>query len=216
MAKVAPSILSADFSKMGEEVENIVEAGADYIHLDVMDGKFVDNITFGFKMIKDLRKLTSAVFDVHLMIDEPETYVDRFIESGADIITVHLEAVKKPIIEVVKKIRARGVKSAVSIKPKTDVNLLKPLIPYVDMVLIMSVEPGFGGQAFIESSLDKVKAVKEMIKAENRDIEIEIDGGINEKTAAAAVSAGVDVLVAGSYVFKAEDRKKAITFLKNA
>lgn len=216
MAKVAPSILSADFSKMGEEVENIVEAGADYIHLDVMDGKFVDNITFGFKMIKDLRKLTSAVFDVHLMIDEPETYVDRFIESGADIITVHLEAVKKPIIEVVKKIRARGVKSAVSIKPKTDVNLLKPLIPYVDMVLIMSVEPGFGGQAFIESSLDKVKAVKEMIKAENRDVEIEIDGGINEKTAAAAVSAGVDVLVAGSYVFKAEDRKKAITFLKNA
>lgn len=216
MAKVAPSILSADFSKMGEEVENIVEAGADYIHLDVMDGKFVDNITFGFKMIKDLRKLTSAVFDVHLMIDEPETYVDRFIESGADILTVHLEAVKKPIIEVVKKIRARGVKSAVSIKPKTDVNLLKPLIPYVDMVLIMSVEPGFGGQAFIESSLDKVKAVKEMIKAENRDIEIEIDGGINEKTAAAAVSAGVDVLVAGSYVFKAEDRKKAIAFLKNA
>lgn len=216
MAKVAPSILSADFSKMGEEVENIVEAGADYIHLDVMDGKFVDNITFGFKMIKDLRKLTSAVFDVHLMIDEPETYVDRFIESGADIITVHLEAVKKPVIEVVKKIRARGVKSAVSIKPKTDVNLLKPLIPYVDMVLIMSVEPGFGGQAFMESSLDKVKAVKEMIKAENRDIEIEIDGGINEKTAAAAVSAGVDVLVAGSYVFKAEDRKKAIAFLKNA
>lgn len=216
MAKVAPSILSADFSKMGEEVENIVEAGADYIHLDVMDGKFVDNITFGFKMIKDLRKLTSAVFDVHLMIDEPETYVDRFIESGADIITVHLEAVKKPVIEVVKKIRARGVKSAVSIKPKTDVNLLKPLIPYVDMVLIMSVEPGFGGQAFIESSLDKVKAVKEMIKAENRDVEIEIDGGINEKTAAAAVSAGVDVLVAGSYVFKAEDRKKAIAFLKNA
>ena len=210
MAKVAPSILSADFSKMGEEVENIVEAGADYIHLDVMDGKFVDNITFGFKMIKDLRKLTSAIFDVHLMIDEPETYVDRFI------ITVHLEAVKKPIIEVVKEIRARGVKSAVSIKPKTDVNLLKPLIPYVDMVLIMSVEPGFGGQAFIESSLDKVKAVKEMIKAENRDIEIEIDGGINEKTAAAAVSAGVDVLVAGSYVFKAEDRKKAIAFLKNA
>ncbi len=216
MAKVAPSILSADFSKMGEEVENIVEAGADYIHLDVMDGKFVDNITFGFKMIKDLRKLTSAVFDVHLMIDEPETYIDRFIESGADIITVHLEAVKKPVIEVVKEIRARGVKSAVSIKPKTDVNLLKPLIPYVDMVLIMSVEPGFGGQAFIESSLDKVKAVKEMIKAENRDIEIEIDGGINEKTAAAAVSAGVDVLVAGSYVFKAEDRKKAIAFLKNA
>lgn len=216
MAKVAPSILSADFSKMGEEVENIVEAGADYIHLDVMDGKFVDNITFGFKMIKDLRKLTSAVFDVHLMIDEPETYVDRFIESGADILTVHLEAVKKPIIDVVKKIRARGVKSAVSIKPKTDVNLLKPLIPYVDMVLIMSVEPGFGGQAFMESSLDKVKAVKEMIKAENRDIEIEIDGGINEKTAAAAVSAGVDVLVAGSYVFKAEDRKKAIAFLKNA
>ena len=216
MAKVAPSILSADFSKMGEEVENIVEAGADYIHLDVMDGKFVDNITFGFKMIKDLRKLTSAVFDVHLMIDEPETYVDRFIESGADIITVHLEAVKKPVIEVVKEIRARGVKSAVSIKPKTDVNLLKPLIPYVDMVLIMSVEPGFGGQAFIESSLDKVKAVKEMIKAENRDIEIEIDGGINEKTAAAAVRAGVDVLVAGSYVFKAEDRKKAIAFLKNA
>ena len=216
MAKVAPSILSADFSKMGEEVKNIVEAGADYIHLDVMDGKFVDNITFGFKMIKDLRKLTSAVFDVHLMIDEPERYIDRFVDSGADIITVHLEAVKKPIIEVLKAIRAHGIKSAVSIKPKTEVNLLKPLIPYVDMVLIMSVEPGFGGQAFIESSLDKVKAVKEMIKAENREIEIEIDGGINEKTAAAAVSAGVDVLVAGSYVFKAEDRSKAIAFLKNA
>lgn len=216
MAKVAPSILSADFSKMGEEVKNIVEAGADYIHLDVMDGKFVDNITFGFKMIKDLRKLTSAVFDVHLMIDEPERYIDRFVDSGADIITVHLEAVKKPIIEVLKAIRAHGIKSAVSIKPKTEVNLLKPLIPYVDMVLIMSVEPGFGGQAFIESSLDKVKAVKEMIKAENREIEIEIDGGINEKTAAAAVSAGVDVLVAGSYVFKAENRKKAIAFLKNA
>lgn len=216
MAKVAPSILSADFSRMGEEVKSIVDCGADYVHLDVMDGKFVDNLTFGFKMIKDIRKVTTAVFDVHLMIDEPERYIDRFIDSGADILTIHLEAVKIPVIEVLKRIRARGIKSAISIKPKTDVNLLKPVMPYVDMVLIMSVEPGFGGQSFIQSSLDKVKAVKEMIVKDNLNVEIEIDGGINEKTAKSAVEAGVDVLVAGSYVFKAEDRKSAIEFLKKA
>ncbi len=216
MIKIAPSLLSADFTKLGEEVKQIVQDGADYLHFDVMDGVFVPNINFGFKVIQDLRKTTDAFFDVHLMIVEPEKYIERFAKAGADLITVHYEACKKPIVEVLQEIRSYGIRSAVSIKPKTPVSVLKELLPYVDLVLIMSVEPGFGGQSFMEASIERVREVKGMIDESGYDIEIEIDGGINVQNAKLVKEAGVNVLVAGSTVFNAKDRKEVIRQLREA
>ncbi len=212
--KIAPSMLSADFSKIGEETKNISNLGADYIHLDVMDGIFVPNITFGIKFIKDIRKYSNKVFDTHLMINRPERYIKEFYEAGSDIITVHYEACEKDVCEVLKTIRSYGIKSAVSIKPNTPAFVLKPLLEFVDMILIMSVEPGFGGQGYIESSTQKIIEVKKMIDDSGLDIDLEVDGGITLENVKMVKDAGANVIVAGSTVFKSQDKEKTINLLR--
>ena len=212
--KIAPSILSADFSKMGEEVEDLERCGADIIHCDVMDGVFVPNITFGIKMIADLRKHTKLPLDAHLMIVHPEKYVERFAKAGADFITVHYEACKEKLIDVLKLIKAQGVKCGCVINPDCDPENIKEAIPYCDIVLIMSVFPGFGGQSFIECALDSVRFVKSEVDKLGKDILIEIDGGVNFENCARIKQAGANVLVAGSTVFKSEDRALAIKRLR--
>ena len=213
MVKISPSVLAADFTRLGEEVNDIGVAGADMVHLDVMDGVFVTNISFGLPVIESLRKVSDMVFDVHLMIDKPERYVDRFIDAGADILTFHYEATDCAE-DILKMIKGSGVKAAVSIKPATPVEVVYPLLPYCDMVLVMTVEPGYGGQALIPQTLDKVKALHKTIVDLGFDVDIQVDGGINANNAADAVSAGANILVAGSSVFKAKDRKQAIDALR--
>lgn len=196
MVKIAPSILSADFSKLGEEIEAIDKAGADYIHIDVMDGMFVPNITIGPLIVEAIRKKTDKIFDVHLMINSPERYIENFRKAGADIITVHAEACPH-LHRVIQQIKATGAKAGVSINPGSSVESIKYILNDVDLVLIMTVNPGFGGQSFIESVVPKIKEVKSIAP----DVEIEIDGGINESTAKLCIENGATVLVAGSYVF---------------
>ena len=201
MIKIAPSILSADFSKLGEDVVRLHEAGADFIHIDVMDGKFVPNITFGMPVIKAIRNKTNKVFDVHLMIDNPQSYIDEFIAAGADIITLHYEA-EKHLDRAISYIKSKGVKAAVALNPATPTFVLKDIIGNLDMVLIMSVNPGFGGQKFIPYSINKIKEVKEMaIAANNSDILIQVDGGIDKNNVQSVIDAGANVIVAGSAVF---------------
>ncbi len=212
--KIAPSMLSADFSKMGEELLRVENAGADVIHLDVMDGVFVPNITFGIKMVKDLRKVTSLPLDCHLMIVNPQNYVEQFAKAGADYITVHYEACKENLENVLKLIKSYGVKCGLVINPDTPVEKVEGLISLCDIVLVMSVFPGFGGQSFIGSVLDKCRAIRRIIEQNGYDCLIEIDGGINEETAKLAVSAGCDVLVAGSAVFNAKDVSATIEKLR--
>lgn len=212
--KIAPSVLSANFSKIGEEVEEITEFGADYIHLDVMDGVFVKNITFGPKFIKDLRPKSSAVFDAHLMIVKPWNYIENFAESGADIITVHKEACEERLKQTLNEIKALGVKSGVVINPDTPVESIYDVVPNVDMVLLMSVYPGFGGQKFIEPVLDKIKALNKFIKDNKLNTDIEIDGGVTEENVAKIKRAGANVIVAGSSVFAVKDRRLAIKNLR--
>jgi ribulose-phosphate 3-epimerase len=212
--KIAPSILSADFSKMGEEVQSLEKAGADVVHCDVMDGVFVNNITFGIKMVEDLRKITTLPLDCHLMIVHPEKYVERFAKAGADIITVHYEACQDNLKEVLELIKSTGVKCGAVINPDTPVEKIADVIPMCDMVLVMSVFPGFGGQKFIPEALDKLREVKAIVDACGGDIDIEIDGGVGEGNVALVKEAGANVIVAGSAVFKSENRKETIAKLK--
>ena len=212
--KIAPSILSADFSKMGEEVASLEANGADIVHCDVMDGVFVNNITFGIKMVEDIRKVTKLPLDCHLMIVHPEKYVERFAKAGADIITVHYEACQDNLKEVLELIKSTGVKCGAVINPDTPVEKIKDVIPLCDMVLVMSVFPGFGGQKFIPSALDKLREIRAIIDGLDKEIDLEIDGGVTAENVAEIKAAGANVIVAGSAVFKAQDRAEMIQALK--
>ena len=210
---IAPSLLSCDFSQMGQEIKRMELAKADFMHLDVMDGHFVPNITFGAPVIKTVRSYTDVPFDVHLMISEPLKYIDDFADAGADIITFHVES-DSDIKETIEKIKSRGVKPGLVIKPNTPASAVFPYLSDLYMVLIMTVEPGFGGQSFMEDMLPKVSEIRREADKVNPQLLIEVDGGIAENTIAKASKAGVDICVAGTAVFKAEDSAQAIANLK--
>ncbi len=211
---IAPSVLSANFSKLGEEIKKVEKGGADIIHLDIMDGRYVPNITFGIPVIESIRPITELPFDAHLMIVEPEKYVEDFIKAGVNMISFHMDATIHSH-RLVEKIKSLGAKAGVVLNPATPVNTLEEIIYYIDYVLIMSVNPGFGGQKFIPQTLEKVKKLKTLMKETGRtDILIEIDGGIKEENIREVSAAGVNIFVAGSSVFKAESPAEAVKKLK--
>lgn len=209
---VAPSILSADFANLEKEIQAVLTAGADWIHVDVMDGHFVPNLTMGAPVVSSLRKITKAPLDVHLMIEQPEKYVEDFAKAGADYLTIHVESTKDPKA-VLQNIRSYKMKPGITLKPPTKIEEILPLLPFVDLVLIMTVNPGFSGQKFLEDQVAKIKVVSEALKKLNKNIPIEVDGGVNEVTSKICTQAGASVFVAGNYVFK-NDYKKAIQSLK--
>ena len=213
--KISPSILSADFSKLGNEIENLEKAEADLIHIDVMDGHFVPNITIGPEVIRKLRKYTTLPFDVHLMISPVHNFIKNFAEAGADIITIHPEATDD-LVSSIKKIKSYNKKVGVSLNPETSVDKVMPVLNLIDLVLVMSVNPGFGGQKFMKEVLEKVKILRKEIDAKKLKVEIEIDGGINFENAKMAKDAGVDILVSGTTIFKENNGniKKNIQLLK--
>lgn len=212
--KIAPSILTADFSKIADEVKSISDGGADYIHLDVMDGNFVKNITFGPKFIADIRPYTNKIFDAHLMILNPWNYIENFVKAGADIITVHYEACKERLIDTLKQIKSYGVKCGIVLNPDVAVDNISGAIEYADMVLLMSVFPGFGGQKFIPDVLPKIEQVAKIVQNLGKKIDIEVDGGINKQNVRSVKDAGANVIVAGSTVFNEIDRAKIIEELR--
>lgn len=212
MAKVAPSILSADFSKLGADVQEICEFGADYIHVDVMDGAFVPNISFGAGVMKSLNNVATIPYDVHLMIEDPDRYIEDFVTPNTEFITVHQEACRH-LDRTIQHIHSTGVKAGVALNPATPIVMVEDVLDKVDMILIMSVNPGFGGQKFIPRALDKIRRLDEIRKANGYDFVIEVDGGVNLQNCEELKSVGTDILVAGSAVFKAEDWKEAIAVL---
>lgn len=213
MIKISPSVLACDFNHFGDEIKKVVNAGAQYIHLDVMDGHFVPNISFGVPVVEAARRATDAVLDVHLMISEPEKYVEAFYKAGADIITFHYEATNNPE-ELIELIHSYGVKAGISIKPDTPSFVLEPLVRKADLILIMTVEPGFGGQKLIEKCINKVADVSRMCRMFEATAEIEVDGGINTDNVNSLIENGANVIVAGSAVFKSEDPTAVVTALK--
>ncbi|MCS6798198.1 MAG: ribulose-phosphate 3-epimerase [Myxococcota bacterium] len=213
--RIAPSVLSADFARLGEEVREVQAAGADWIHVDVMDGRFVPNLTVGPPVVAALRRATTLPLDVHLMIVEPERWIESFVRAGADVISVHVEA-SPHLHRTVAEIRRAGARAGVVLNPHSSEESVRYVLPDVDLVLVMSVDPGFGGQAFLPSVLPKVTRLREWIDAQGLDVALEIDGGIDTRTAAQALEAGADVLVAGSAVFGADDRSRAIAALREA
>jgi len=216
MPRVAPSILAADFAALGREVERATEAGSDYMHIDVMDGVFVNNITMGPGVVKSIRPYSRLPFIAHLMITHPERHVKAFSDAGSDIIEVHLEAEQEDVGETLKAIRDHGRKAALAVNPPTPIDRAFPYMRDIDLLLVMSVNPGWGGQSFMPEVLPKIAAAKAEMAAQGSSVPVEIDGGINASTGALAAKAGADILAAGSYVFKAEDMRAAIESLRRA
>lgn len=215
MIKIAPSILASDFARLGEEVKDVEAAGADYIHVDVMDGHFVPNITIGAPIVRALRPVTSLPLDVHLMIENPDQYIEEFADAGANILTVHAEACPH-LHRTIQLIKSKGVKAGVVINPATPVDAIKHVIEDVDLVLLMTVNPGFGGQAFIDRVLSKITETKQLAESLGVAPEIEVDGGVNADTARACIEAGATVLVAGSAIYNQSDRKAAIDQIRQS
>jgi ribulose-phosphate 3-epimerase len=214
MLKISPSILSADFSKLGEEIKNIEKAGADYIHIDVMDGSFVPNLTIGNEVVKSIRKVSDLPYDVHLMINNPDNHIKNFAEAGSDIITIHAEA-SIHLDRSLDLIKSYGKKAGVSLVPSTHEDTLDYVLEKLDLILVMTVNPGFGGQKFLSSQLKKIENIRKKIERSGRKIELEVDGGINEETSKLVVSAGADVLVSGSYIFGSKSYSEAIFKLRS-
>ncbi|MBU8917244.1 ribulose-phosphate 3-epimerase [Bacillus sp. FJAT-29953] len=215
MIKIAPSILSANFARLEDEIKDVERGGADYIHVDVMDGHFVPNITIGPLIVEAIRPVTNLPLDVHLMIENPERYIGAFAKAGADILTIHVEACTH-LHSAIHQIKSAGIKAGVVLNPHTPVSFIQHILEDIDLVLLMTVNPGFGGQSFIHSVLPKIRQVARMVEEKNLDVEIEVDGGVNLETAKLCIEAGANVLVAGSAIYNQSDRGKAIREIRNA
>ena len=212
---IAPSLLSADFSNLKKDIEMVNESQADWFHLDIMDGHFVPNISFGIPVVKSIKKYAKKTLDVHLMITNPEDYIEKFIEVGADIITVHVEACKENTAEILREIKQRNIKAGLAINPNTDYKVIEDYINLIDMVCLMGVFPGFGGQKIIDNTYQRCKGIREIIIKNGAKCLIEVDGGVTAENAKKLLESGADVLVAGSYVFHSNDPKESISMLKN-